>query len=218
MHAEHQLSLRNRFFLLCIPLVIQLFYFPLNRISIGGIAPFIPLDAYIPVRPAWVVPYFLTIPSWIIFFIWAGFKMDDQLFRAFIFSSITAILIGILTFTFFPTYVNRPVLVEKGIAWDWLRKLYQNDNIYNALPSGHAYITTIVAIFWWRWKPNQRWLWVGFWVVVLLSALFTHQHYILDLLAGILLALGTSFLAFGIYKNQGKVRTKYFFASDEGSD
>lgn len=193
--SEKTKKILRRFLWLMVPFGIQLFYFPLNRYSSGGIAPITVLDHYIPLWPLWTAPYVLVLPAWILAYAWAGLKMDDHLFKPFLWASIGAILTGILTFWLFPTYIVRPEVTGSGFAWDWIRQLYASDHVYNALPSGHAYVTGIIAIFWVLWKPRLKWLWIFIYGVVLLSTLFTHQHYILDLIAGMGLAAGASFVS-----------------------
>lgn len=208
-------TLRTRIIWLLIPLGMQLLYFPLNRYSTGGIAPSIPLDAYIPVWPVWVVPYVLTLPWWIGFFLWAAFSMDESLYRPFVIAESLAILCGITTFALFPTYVIRPNVTGTGLTWDWLKMLYASDNVYNALPSGHAYVTTIIVIFWWRWKPKLRWLWLSVEAIVLLSTLFTHQHFLLDLGAGVVLAFGVVLLVHWLRSAERVKNQKFPLASNK---
>ena len=58
-------------------------YFPLNRKLTGGFDFSTWLDAKIPLRPMWVVPYLLCLPAWAVGFFWAAWKMDERLFRSF---------------------------------------------------------------------------------------------------------------------------------------
>jgi membrane-associated phospholipid phosphatase len=182
------MRLSSRLALLALPLLLQLIYFPTNRMLSGGWKPVSMLDSFIPLWPIFALPYLATIGYWCIFHLWAAIKMDDELFLPFITASITTIAIGMACFILFPTYVDRPQVTEAGFAWDMLRLVYRNDGLYNALPSGHAYITSVVTYFFMKWKPRLNPVWIVWWMIVLLSAVVTKQHYILDLVAGVVVA------------------------------
>jgi membrane-associated phospholipid phosphatase len=70
-----------------------------------------------------------------------------------------------------------------------LRIMHEHWGRYDAFPSGHVYITTLLALFFSRWYPRYKLLWSVILGVVSLSTLFTGQHYILDVLGGYLAAL-----------------------------
>lgn len=176
---------KKRFFILLIPLSVQLLYLPINRLASGGVKPEIPLDQLTPLWPGWAVPYLLAIPLWIFGFLWAGLVMDDELFMTLVVSSTVAMFIGMTCYIVFPTFVERPIVTGNDWASELLRWIYANDGAYNAVPSGHAYISTILALVWRRWKPALSWLWGSVLAVILLSTLFTGQHYLIDLVAGV---------------------------------
>jgi membrane-associated phospholipid phosphatase len=190
MKNTQPLSFAARFGLGLLPWLIQALYLPLNRLQSGGIAPALPIDNIFPLRPWWTVPYLLTLVMWGLAPLWAAFAMPDRLYRAFLISLSAVIVSGIICFTFFPTYVVRPSISSDNPAMAPIRFLYSADNVYNALPSGHAYITALFALYWSRWKPHLRPLWWAILLIVLLSTLFTRQHYVLDLVAGLALAGG----------------------------
>jgi membrane-associated phospholipid phosphatase len=174
--------------ILLIPLCIQLLYVPLNHYLRGGIMPVTPFDDLIPLWPIWGLPYLLALPMWIGAFLWAGAKMPDDLFKAFVLAASSVMSFAMLVFLVFPTYVQRPLVVGQGFGVDLIKFIYSHDGIYNALPSGHVYITTLLMLFWSRWLPRFRFLWIPVWVVILLSTLFTRQHYLLDVASGAALA------------------------------
>ena len=178
----------KRLSLLAILFAAQSLYFPINRLMDGGTIFKTTLDQYIPLWAIWVVPYLLYLPFWMTAFIWAAFKMETRMFKRFFASALAATLIGIAIFLLFPTYIERPVLVGEDWATNLLRFVYGNDDVYNAFPSGHVYLTTVISIFWIEWYPRQRLLWLAVIASVLLSTLFTHQHYLPDLIGGLALA------------------------------
>ncbi len=170
-------------------LAVELLYVPINRLMQGGVSTRWPLvDDLVPLWPAWVVPYLLALLWWNGCFIWAAWKMDDDNWRALVRGAMAVMLSSYLVYVVWPSYVLRKPITESGWAAELLRTVYANDRVYNALPSGHTYSAVLVALFWSRWLPRWRWLWIAIAVVIVLSTLFTGQHYVLDLLAGVVLA------------------------------
>jgi membrane-associated phospholipid phosphatase len=172
-------------------------YFPLNRTLTGGFNLSTPLDAWIPLWPVWVVPYLLCLPAWVGGLIWAAWRMDERLFRSFVSAGLFVLLSATLFYYVFPTYVQRPVVTGNSWAAQLLQMVYHNDKAYNAFPSGHVYQTTLMSLFYNRLYPHHQWFWTGIVVIVALSTLFTHQHYLTDPFGGLAIAwLG---YRFGMY-------------------
>ncbi len=182
-------KLVRRFGLYALVFAIQSLYMPLNHGLKQGVIFDSRWDAYIPLWPEWIVPYAICWPLWVACYGWACLRMEEKLYRSFIVASVLATVTAICTFTFYPTYVIRPVLVGQDWATEWLRILYARDGLFNAFPSGHVYLTTILALFWSLWYPRWRWAWIGFAAIVALSTLFTRQHYLPDLFGGVALAV-----------------------------
>jgi membrane-associated phospholipid phosphatase len=190
---------------LAVLVVVQLMYFPINRTIQGGVVLDTPLDGYVPLWAVWIIPYMLGLLWWALCYGWAAWKMEDDLYRAFVISFVTVMLTSYVIYIVFPTYVNRPELQGD----DWLTRLvatlYENDRVNNAFPSGHTYNSVMIALFWSRWYPRQRWLWFTIAAIVVLSTLFTRQHNLPDLLGGILLAwLGYRFSLWWVARHPGK--------------
>jgi membrane-associated phospholipid phosphatase len=149
-----------------------------NRIE-GGIEPKLPIDIF-PVSAVWVVPYISCYVLWAASIAWILFRAEDRAFRSFLTACLFTFSMGALTFIFFPTYVPAAVL--------------EGNDIFTNTPSGHVYITTLLALFFSRWYPRSRPLWMVILIVVSLSTLLTAQHYVLDVLGGYLVAVaGYSF-------------------------
>ena len=168
--------------------LVQLLYLPINRTVQGGRVLDTPWDALFPLWSLWVIPYLLSLVWWAGCFVWAAWKLDDNLYRAFIISFVTVMLASYVVYIIYPTYVVRPSLYGDDWLTRLLAALYENDRVNNAFPSGHTYNTVLIALFWSRCYPRQRWLWLTITVVVLLSTLFTRQHNLPDLLGGIVFA------------------------------
>jgi len=179
---------RVRLAWLVVLFVVQLLYFPINRTVQGGVVLATPWDALIPLWPVWAIPYLLSIVWWVGCFIWAAWKMDDNLYRAFIIGTITVVLTSYLVYLLYPTHCNRPALEGDNWQIGLVRFIYENDRLNNAFPSGHTYTTMLIVLFWWHWRSRLRWLWAGIVVIILPSTLFTRQHNLPDLVGGIVWA------------------------------
>lgn len=168
--------------------IVQILYFPVNRIISGGVLMKVNLDQVIHLQPEWIWFYMLCLPLWILAFIVAGIWMDDNLFWEMWQSTLIACSIGLFIFITYPTYVERPEITGHGISVDMLRYVYENDRVYNAFPSAHVYLSTIVTFFMVRWKPQLRAAGLFFVMLVILSTLFTKQHSVVDAAGGVLVA------------------------------
>jgi membrane-associated phospholipid phosphatase len=184
---EITLSPGKRLLWIAIIWAIQLIYLPTSSWLTGGIAPKLPIDIF-PVWPVWVVPYVLCYPLWFAGFAWAAFKMSDRLFRAFAIACLVTVSVSIVIFFIYPTYVPAAVLNGSDPFTTLLRFFHEGTGRYNALPSGHIYITALLALFYSLWYPRFRPLWWSILMIVSLSTLFTAQHYILDIVAGMAVA------------------------------
>jgi membrane-associated phospholipid phosphatase len=187
-HYETTLTLRKRIALTALVCCIQMIYIPTSNRITGGIEPKLSIDIF-PVWPIWVLPYVLCYLLWTTSLAWIVFKAEDRFFRSFIAACLVTFLLGNLTFIFFPTYVRSVTFAGNDLFANLLRTIHETWGRYDAFPSGHVYITTIVALFFSRWYPRYKLLWILILVIVSLSTLFTAQHYILDVLGGYLVAL-----------------------------
>jgi membrane-associated phospholipid phosphatase len=186
------MNLAKRFALVSMVVLAQCGYIVTNRVMHGGVQLDIPLDHLIPLWPIWTVPYLLTLAVWLSFDVWAIFKMEDRLFKAYIIASLVTIVPSMLIFIFWPTYVLRPQVTGQDWASNLLRFLYANDHPNDAFPSGHMYFAVLVAYFGTRWKPRLLILMIAMVVMVIGATLFTKQHYVLDLVGGAAMAaIGT---------------------------
>jgi len=168
---------------------LQLLYFPINQNVQGGITTYLPIDTHITLSPIWVIPYLLSILWWIGALIWAAFKMEYMRFVHFSLCLSLTIVISYAVYILFPTYVDRPEILDQDFLSQLVLFIYGNDKPHNALPSGHTYTTLIISIFWYYWLPKQRYLWIAIAILVILSTLFTKQHAVLDLITASILAI-----------------------------
>ena len=184
---KHSLSLRKRILWIILILGVQLIYVPTSELMSGGIEPKLPIDVF-PIWPVWVVPYVLCYPLWFSGFLWATLKMDDRMFRSFAVAFLVTCSISVAIFILYPTYVRQFEIHGSDMFSSLLRFFHDSTGRYNALPSGHIYITSLLAFFYSLWYPRYKPLWTFILIMVSFSTLFTAQHYILDILGGLIVA------------------------------
>jgi membrane-associated phospholipid phosphatase len=180
---------RRRVLWMTIILVVIILYFPLNQFMQGGVQLSLSIDQNIPLYPPAVVPYLLGSLLFVAFPIWAAICVKPEEFEAFTVSILTATVISYLAYLIFPTFVTRPEVTSSDFFSRVITLLYQADRSYNAAPSGHTFYTLLFCLYISRWQPKLRIIWVVIAASIILSTLFTRQHYILDVVCGLVLAV-----------------------------
>jgi membrane-associated phospholipid phosphatase len=182
-NRDETLAVGKRILLFVLVCCIQLIYIPTSMRTTGGLEPKLPIDIF-PIWPIWVVPYMLCYPLWLFSSIWAMLKMEDRLFRGLVAATLLTFAVANATFVLFPTYVRQMTFRGNDVFISLLRMVHQDWGRYSAFPSGHIYITTLLVLFFGRWYPRKRFLWLLIFIMISLSTLFTGQHYILDIFGG----------------------------------
>jgi len=190
------LTLNKRILLFALTYCIQLIYIPTSARVSGGIEPKLPIDIF-PLWTIWVLPYVFCYALWLFSVIWIILNTEDRVFRSFLAACIFTFTFGVLIFIFFPTYVPAASLPGTDIFTRLLQILHEKWGRYDAFPSGHIYITALLALFFSRWYPRQRIVWILTLGIVSLSTLFTGQHYVADVLGGY--AVAYSGYQFGLW-------------------
>jgi membrane-associated phospholipid phosphatase len=196
----------KRLSLLMVMLIISALYFPINQLLTNGYNLKTALDAYIPLIPAFAIPYLLFLPFWVVAFLFAAWKMNDRLFRAFMVGSISATAIATLIYVLFPTYTARPEIDSSGWGASLLNFIYSKDDVFNAFPSEHVLYTTLIALYGATWRPDWSIPLNGSVILVILATLFTGQHHLVDPIGG--LALGWGSYRFGLWAEYGWVEMR----------
>jgi membrane-associated phospholipid phosphatase len=190
------LTVDKRILLFLLVYCIQLIYIPTSERTSGGIEPKLSIDIF-PIWPIWVLPYVLCYILWLASLIWIILKTDDRWFRGFIAACFFTFTFGVTIFIFFSTYVEPASLSGNDIFTLLLRMMHETWGRYDAFPSGHIYCTTLLTLFFSRWQPRKKWLWILILVIVSFSTLFTGQHYVADVLGGY--AVACSGYHFGLW-------------------
>jgi hypothetical protein len=169
-------------------LLVPLYLF-IPRVSGGTMhVPSVGLDRRIPLEPAWVLVYgplylfLILLPLFVI--------RTDVLIRRTFYAYLAVWLSAYLCFWLYPTVAPRPedAPAGGGFAGWGLRFLYSVDppfNCFPSLPVAHSFVSALCCRR--VHRPLGNWT-LGAALVVGLSPLFTRQHYVLDVAAGIVLA------------------------------
>ena len=173
-----------------IAIVTSLFYDALNH---GPYVLFLrsPLDDLIPVVGPFVVPYVSLRPfiylSAVLFLLFRA-----RIYRSAALAMTVTLLVSYAFYVLLQTYIERPVLTGTDVFSQMIREVYAGDQPFNDFPSLHASLSTIFAIHWWR-IDRRIGLAVGIWTaLIVLSTVFVKQHYVADMVGGVLLAFVTS--------------------------
>ncbi len=148
----------------------------------------LPIDAMIPVVPFFITFYVLAYVQWILGYIIICRESRERCFRVMT-AEVTAKIICLLFFIFFPTTAERDMLTGDGI-FIWLTNLvYSVDTPNNLLPSIHCLESYAVFRGAIGLKKTPKWylpVMLFFSIGVFASTVFLKQHVIIDIPAGIL--------------------------------
>ena len=152
-----------------------------------------PLDTALPVVRPFVIPYVsldLVVYFTLIFFL----LFRTKIFQSAALAMITAFFVSYLFYFFLQTEVIRPVLTGSDLFTRLIQGVYATDNPYNDFPSLHTSVSTLLTIHWFQLNRRAGFI-AAFWTTLIVaSTVLIKQHYVADLVAGLLLAFGVSSL------------------------
>ena len=149
------------------------------------------IDREIPFIKEFAVPYLLWYPYIYGLLIYYCF-VDRKHYFVGLGSLISGKLLCFLVYCLWQTTVPRPEVVGNDIFAHLMRLVYSHDQPVNCLPSIHVLTTFIMMIVAHKRKEEHKWEYASvtaFGTLIILSTLFTKQHAVLDVLAGILLSM-----------------------------
>lgn len=143
------------------------------------------LDNKIPFNPHFVWTYILyyfvaLMPVMVV--------TEIREFRRMVGAYLMMYFMGFLTFILFPVKMVRPELIGDGYSLWLLKKIYNADNGYNCFPSMHVANAFLASFFSYRFNKVYGVFVYIIAFLITISTLFIKQHYIVDLVAGIILA------------------------------
>jgi membrane-associated phospholipid phosphatase len=150
-------------------------------------APELALDRVIPLQPIWALVYgslylfLILLPVFVV-------RQEEQIRRT-VLAYLTVWIAAYVCFLAYPTQAPRPAeVLGEGFAVWGLRFLYSADPPYNCFPSLHVAHSFVSALTCYRVHRGVGITAVFCASLVAVSTLYTKQHYILDVIAGIFLA------------------------------
>jgi membrane-associated phospholipid phosphatase len=169
-------------------LLVPCYLFIANRAAVGTVhAPELPWDRALPLQPIWALIYgalymfLIVLPVLVV--------RDPAHIRRTFWAYLAVWITAYVCFLVYPTVAPRPPeVVGDGFAVWGLRFLYDADPPYNCFPSLHVAHSFVSALTCYR---LDRRLGHGALLcasLVAISTLFTKQHYIADVVGGIVLA------------------------------
>ncbi len=184
---------RTHFFaMLFLPLINTFFYY-ISGFIVGESTRYslaLPIDGQIPLVEEWILVYFGCYLFWF-GGLFVAARQDTKRFFGFFARVLVCLIIAFLCFTLFPLTIERPEVTGTGFFADAVRFLYRIDPPHNLFPSLHCFFNWIVYIQIRGQKEYPlpvRLFACLFSFAVFASTLFTRQHYLLDVIAGVFLA------------------------------
>lgn len=167
-----------------------------------GNTPFLPkieaIDGIIPVVTVFIIPYVWAYAFWGMAPM-AVSKCDKKHFYDYLMAYFLACMLGALILAFAPTYMDR---VAEGLLDDspgflnQLRRFWYSldggERAYNLFPSFHCINSTVSYLGVMGRKEIPKWFRVYSLITAILiffSTVFVKQHYVVDVISGIIIAL-----------------------------
>lgn len=187
-------------FLLALVVVVSCMYFILNvpHMSVNVLGTFI--DDQIPRISFFSVIYLAFLPWFWGVVIYSWFK--NRSFRQLAYSVIIVNLIAFAVYLLFQTYVSRESVIGNDFFSGLLQFIYSCDPPYNAFPSLHVALSAVVAVYFIYIKSKWSWAFVIMASMISISTLFVKQHFIVDVLAGVMLGTIVTWLVFKFFQNK----------------
>lgn len=164
-------------------------YFVIGNLTRGWptYAPEVALDRALSVQPAWMLVY----GSLYVFVVLLPLLVvrQQELFRRAMQAYLMVMIVSYAGFLLYPTVAPRPaeVLGDGFFAWN-LRLAYSIDPPHGCFPSLHVAYSFVSALTCYRVHRGVG-LGAGLWAALIgVSALYTKQHYVADVVAGALAA------------------------------
>lgn len=149
--------------------------------------PALSLDNAIPLRPSWSLIYgslyvFVILPLLIV-------RQPEQIRRT-VSAYLMIWIIAYVCFLIYPTVAPHPFKIHEQDFFAWVlgSVIYNCDVPYNCFPSlhvAHSFVSALTCYHVHRGVGIAAVIWAS---LIGISTLFTKQHYILDVIAGVLLA------------------------------
>ena len=158
-----------------------------NTMHYGTTWPYTVLDKYIPLLPGFVYVYFLTFPFSIFIYFYLAAKNKKKLYDIFLTLVICFLISGIIYF-FFQSRLIKPDYTPHSITGDILVWTWNSTNPTNNFPSQHCFMAIAAFIACLDCKEMNKGVRISGYIIptlIVLSTVFTKQHYAIDFLGSL---------------------------------
>ena len=201
-------------FLAFLPYLI--FYFLIQSlVSVSQYNLLMGIDEKIPFVPPFIWVYHSMIPVVVLTAIFLFQKRD--IFLGLIFSFIFSGIVMCLFYIFFPSFYPRELFVDVSTVSGWLIEMTRFiDAPHNTFPSGHVTFAWLLLFFVNLSQYTRKYSWIKIlyfcWaVLVSISTLTLKQHFVVDVISGIILAAISYYLCrklFVIHHNEKLITSR----------
>lgn len=168
--------------------IINLNYILASFLTKNGHNLTIALDKIIPFKSIFIVPYVYWYIYVIVGFLFVVMNSRKDYMRLFI-SFFIGMCVCYAVYYIYPTEISRPIISNSNILNELVNIIYLVDKPVNCFPSLHV-LTTYFIMRYTKYKNSKKKFYytqvIG--VLIILSTLFIKQHFVLDVIGGILLA------------------------------
>tara|TARA_Y100000310_G_scaffold159075_1_gene158534 strand:- start:9216 stop:9830 length:615 start_codon:yes stop_codon:yes gene_type:complete len=160
-----------------------------------------PIDDVLPLIPEFV---FIYMSMYLVAVLPYFFIQDKKEFRRVISSYLLVLVSSFMIFIFFPVYVPRPELIATTFSEKVLTHLYLVDLPINNFPSLHVALSMLSSFILYNYSKKIGSISLIWSVLIAFSVLLVKQHYFLDIIGGVLIAI----IGYLFYRNKYKVTSK----------
>jgi membrane-associated phospholipid phosphatase len=130
---------------------------------------------------------------------------DPDSLRTFAGAVAISLVVSFLTFFLFPTIYPRPCFSTDGATWYLWEALYVVDVRTNCFPSLHISLASCYS--YWLVKKGGNWRIAipALFVMTSVSVLTTKQHYLVDIIGGVAVAIGAVYVSERVHRSRGGV-------------
>lgn len=171
-------------------------YFSISHVVEGHSASTLPeldLDDRIPFIPEFVFIYLSIYPLFLLPFFYIR---NAAFFRVFSWAYITVMVVCYATYLTYPVAMMRPSLEESSFSTWALRIVYNTDKPVNCFPSMHVAMSLLASLTIMEVHRVRGLLALLLTLFIAISTLFIKQHYVMDVVAGMMLTLFVYMLYF----------------------
>src|SRR4030042_3166621 len=161
------------------------------------------IDDWIPLVPGFVSPY-ISLYLLLLLTAWRFLKADTRIFSLAALAVCLDLVVSYIFYIAFQTRIERPIVSGSDISSDILRWIYSIDEPFNAFPSLHTSSAVLCTLLW-RKDGSRFWLVILLWAVfIVASTVLTKQHYFVDILGGMAVAIASYYVATKLVRSVSK--------------